>query len=185
MLKKLLTLEISLDDVLRFVKGTISDVHIYKALIENSQKKSKNARILRKNNVETFKNFNKLFLKGVIRFEKEKLPIRDIIKMIRDAGGYAVLAHAFWKKSTTIHNVQEKVEYLQGIGLNGLEVFYFRHSQTQTLKLHQITQELSTNENPMYETKGSDFHSFDRVGELRRIGYIHTYGLKPNFFPLG
>ncbi len=167
--------EISLAQILNCSHGMIGDFHIYQAVSQNTkkQKNSKNAHILKKNKIKTSKSFNKIFLKGMIRFEKEKLSSKDIIKIILGSGGYAVLAHPFWKKDTTIYNIQGKIEYLQKMGLNGLEVFYPRHSQAQTLKLYKIAEELD-----LYKTIGSDFH---RPGEFRKIGYIHTYGLKANF----
>ena len=172
--------DISIDDVLRFVKGTMNDVHIYEAIIENSKKNSKNSHILQKNNIKTFKDFNKIFLKGFITFQKKKYSTKSVIKMIRNAGGYAVLAHPLWKKTVTIYNVRERVEIFRDMGLNGIEVFYYMHDQEATFKLHEIVHELSTSENPVYETPGSDSHFRGKNKKMNTIHflfciYLHQY----------
>lgn len=178
--------EISINDVSRFAHRQINDLHIYQAIlsvIENSKKKSENARILRKNNVGTFSDFNQIFLKGLITFQKKKYATKDVIKMIQNAGGYAIWAHPFPRKQITKQIAYEKAIDFQKMGIDGIEVFYSKHNEIKTKILHEIAQELD-----VYETFGSDYHSLTRRGESRTIGKIKFYGIKVQdmkiFFPL-
>jgi len=71
----------------------------------------------------------------------------EAIKLIRDAGGVAVLAHPFM-----LHNDALITEFVQ-CGLQGLEVYYPEHSQSLVNFYLDLAKQLN-----LLVTGGSDFH---------------------------
>ncbi|NTV13777.1 MAG: PHP domain-containing protein [Desulfobulbaceae bacterium] len=82
----------------------------------------------------------------------DKFPAAEAIRLIREAGGLAVLAHP-----TTIDKnlkgVATLVKNLSGYGLGGLEVFYPGHSQKICHRLFELSERYQ-----LIITGGSDFH---------------------------
>ena len=85
--------------------------------------------------------------------------LENAIKLIKSAGGLPVLAHAFfsYKDYDVVENRQEDVysllNYLCELGIQGVEVFYSRFSNSQTQWLLQETKKRN-----LEVTVGSDFH---------------------------
>ena len=85
--------------------------------------------------------------------------LENAIKLIKNAGGLPVLAHAFYsyKDYDIIENNQEEVysllDYLCELGIQGIEVFYSRFSDIQTKWLLQEARSRN-----LEITVGSDFH---------------------------
>jgi len=76
-----------------------------------------------------------------------KLSVQDAIKIIKDAGGVAILAHPY-----LLHNdalISEFVNY----GLQGIEVYYPEHSQSMVNFYLDLAKQLN-----LLVTGGSDFH---------------------------
>ena len=85
--------------------------------------------------------------------------LENAIRLIKNAGGFPVLAHAFfsYKDYDIIKNERKEVysllNYLCELGIQGIEVFYSRFSDAQTKWLLQEAR----NRNLLI-TVGSDFH---------------------------
>ena len=85
--------------------------------------------------------------------------LENAIRLIKDASGFPVLAHAFfsYKDYDIIKNNQKEVytllDYLCELGIRGVEVFYSRFSEAQTKWLLQEARRRN-----LEITVGSDFH---------------------------
>lgn len=161
--------KISVGEILSLSRGAVEDFHLWAAVSENPA----NLPILEKWEVENSKQFYQTFLReNSITTRKKKLPLKKMIEIIKKADGIAVWAHPLWKEDE-IPEIKRKAEIFYKLGLDGIETCYSRHSMEKTLALHEIAGELL-----MFETIGSDFHSFKRKGEERRMGGVLTYGLE-------
>ncbi|MBN2017036.1 MAG: PHP domain-containing protein [Candidatus Cloacimonetes bacterium] len=97
---------------------------------------------------------------------KPTFPPEEVIKIIKEAGGIAILAHPGVIKNDFI--IADLVDF----GLDGLEVFYPLHSQYQRQNYIELAERYG-----LLMTGGSDYHGFARKNE--------EYGqalLKENYF---
>ena len=85
---------------------------------------------------------------------KPTFPPEEVIKIIKDAGGIAILAHPGVIKNDFI--IPDLVDF----GLDGLEVFYPLHSQYQRKNYLELTQRYG-----LLVTGGSDYHGYTRKNE--------------------
>ncbi len=85
---------------------------------------------------------------------KPTYPPKEVIKIIKDAGGIAILAHPGVIKNDFI------IADLVDIGLDGLEIFYPLHTVYQ----RQIYLELAERYD-LLVTGGSDYHGFEKKGD--------------------
>lgn len=92
--------------------------------------------------------------------KKEKLKVDEAIRLIRNAGGYAVLAHpiqikGFGEKGSAefYKKVELLVVELKEKGLAGLECYHKDHSNENAAKFVEIAQRQG-----LCITRGSDFH---------------------------
>ncbi len=97
--------------------------------------------------------FEKYLAKGkpgyVPRF---RLLPSDCVKIIRDAGGVAVLAHPFTLQLKP-DTLRQLVSDLVAVGLGGIEVFYSEHKDAQTRQYAALVAEFG-----LVATGGSDYH---------------------------
>ncbi len=117
---------------------------------------------------------------GILFVEKKRLKPQEAIELIKKTGGIAVLAHPYdilsGKNSeeddmTFLENfIKKLVDY----GLDGVEAFYSRHSQNQTIDLIRIARKYD-----LLITAGSDFHGLNR--ESVNLGMNVSYKLIKNF----
>lgn len=117
---------------------------------------------------------------GIFFVEKKRLKPQEAIELIKKTGGIAVLAHPYdilsGKNSeeddmTFLENfIKKLVDY----GLDGLEAFYSRHTQNQTIDLIRIA-----NKYDLLITAGSDFHGSNR--ESVNLGMNVPYKLIKKF----
>jgi len=116
--------------------GTVGRMHIARALVKDSLVDSTG---------EAFRKYigdkSPAYVLGFC------LSPQQAIKMIRDAGGVAVLAHPF------MLNNDELIAELAHCGLQGLEVYYPEHSQSQVNFYLDLAKKLE-----LLVTGGSDFH---------------------------
>ena len=93
--------------------------------------------------------YDKLFSSenGCARVDIEYPDTREVVDLIHESGGVAVLAHP-----TQYHN-EALLEELAGKGLDGVEVWHPRCSEYDTDKLHQYASQKG-----LVMTGGSDFH---------------------------
>lgn len=73
--------------------------------------------------------------------------IRDAIRVIHEAGGLASLAHP------GLHNQDEAIPDLVGVGLDALEVYHTNHSPGLTAHYRRLAERYG-----LFVTGGSDFH---------------------------
>ncbi|MFZ5573279.1 MAG: PHP domain-containing protein [Thermodesulfobacteriota bacterium] len=86
--------------------------------------------------------------------DKYRIPCADAIRIIRDAGGIAVLAHPGLLKTEPAGNEMEiLIDQLTAWGLEGLEVYYPAHSP-----MHTDTFIALAERHGLLLTGGSDFH---------------------------
>ena len=87
---------------------------------------------------------------------KSKMAPGEAIDLIHRAGGLAMMAHPY------INGMVTQVEALCQVGLDGIEVFHYSHSNEQVRKLKQLAKRLN-----LAMSGGSDFHGrTDREGEV-------------------
>lgn len=135
--------------------GALNRVHIAYALLD----KAENAPVLERFNLQSSNDLFKKFLKedSPIYAKREMPQTADVVRLIKRLGGTAIWAHPLWKQKNPAI-LKKRARFLQGLGLDGLEVGYSSDYQgrPETVVLHQIAKDLS-----MLETAGSDFHSFE------------------------
>lgn len=73
--------------------------------------------------------------------------IKDVIDAIKAAGGVSVLAHPY------IYRDDKMVKYIIDIGVQGIEVFYSRHTDAETKRYKKMADAKN-----LLKTGGSDFH---------------------------
>jgi len=89
----------------------------------------------------------------------------DAIKVIREAGGVAVIAHPFaTRRGQTLSAMS--FPSLIAAGLNGVEVEHRDHSQEEREQLRELARDLG-----LVITGASDYHG---TGKLNSIGENHT-----------
>jgi predicted metal-dependent phosphoesterase TrpH len=86
-------------------------------------------------------------------------PLEDAVKLIKNAGGLPVLAHAFYSYrdydivKNRREDLTELLDYLCELEIFGIETYYSKYSEQQT---HWLLQEAKRRN--LYKTVGSDFH---------------------------
>ena len=90
---------------------------------------------------------------GAAYFDKERLPSRRAIRMIRDAGGVAVLAHPIQLRRENFPQVETIVKNLADEGLSGVEVIHSDHDEMWVGELDRMAERFG-----LLKTGGSDFH---------------------------
>ncbi len=88
--------------------------------------------------------------------ERFRFSAHDAISMIREAGGFAVLAHPA-NLDPSLRTIPFLLQDLNRGGLTGVEVYYPSHSAKTVKALLQMAAELN-----LCVTGGSDFHGPDR-----------------------
>lgn len=88
-----------------------------------------------------------------ISFDTDFLSPEDVITIIHNAGGYAVLAHPGDNAGQNLEMCEKKAVQFLGMGIDGFECYYPSHSK-------EITEFLVTfcNEHDLMITAGSDEH---------------------------
>jgi 3',5'-nucleoside bisphosphate phosphatase len=93
--------------------------------------------------------FDRYLAKGRLAYvERYKLETKEAIELIKDLGGFSVLAHPGLLSDQDISSVLEK-------GVEGIEVFHPKHGEFATKKLYNLAKEQD-----LIITGGSDFHDF-------------------------
>jgi len=89
--------------------------------------------------------------------EREKMTPTQAVKLIRDAGGLAFVAHPSY-----IDDAEREIAALLPAGLNGIEVYYRRYTPEQVDSLRQMAERMS-----LFALGGSDYHAMDRDSECQ------------------
>ncbi len=85
--------------------------------------------------------------------EKARLSPAESIILIHEAGGVAVLAHPYQLKLASYEEADRLVGELAGLGLDGIEAVYSRHSEAERASYSQIAAR-----HGLLVTGGSDYH---------------------------
>jgi 3',5'-nucleoside bisphosphate phosphatase len=88
---------------------------------------------------------------GACYVPREKIPVREAVEMVREAGGIPVLAHPAF-----VECFEQYFNELLDCGLMGLEAYYPYHNDLQTDYFVNLA-----NKHGLTVTAGSDFHGFD------------------------
>ncbi|HCB93980.1 MAG TPA: phosphatase [Selenomonas sp.] len=140
-------------DKLRAQGYSISEAEVLKiAGSSKSISRSHIARVLVKNKCfSTVREaFEKMLEKGQPAYVPHyRLEVEEIIELIHEAGGIAVLAHPKLVKD------DELVEDVLSRGIQGIEVFYPRHDEEDVKRYMAMAEKYN-----LLVTGGSDFHGF-------------------------
>ncbi len=143
MIEKLrsLKIDITLEELMKNVKGEIGRPHIAKLLVK-------------KGVVKTFEEaFEKYLKKGAPAYvPKALLSPEEAIKIILKAKGVPVMAHPFTLNLPPL-KLKNYLLKLKEVGLQGVEAYYPEHTPQYTKFLIECAQELG-----LLVTGGSDFH---------------------------
>ncbi len=103
--------------------------------------------------------FEKYLGHGGLAYESRFIyGVRDAIELIKNAGGIAVLAHPF-QLDKSIDNLPYALHQLSEMGLDGIEVYYPKHSRQFRKRLIALAEKES-----LLVTGGSDYHGSIRPG---------------------
>lgn len=91
---------------------------------------------------------------------KDGISAEEALECIRIAGGRPVLAHPFLYRIPW-EEVKELVAYMAEIGIEGLEVLYYKHTLEEKEKLGRLA-----NQYKLFITGGSDFHGANKPTEI-------------------
>ena len=122
--------------------------------------------LVEKGYVESFKQAFDLYLgkNKPAYVDKYKVSCEDALRLIMDAGGLPVLAHPGLLEFKEDEGLHVFVDYLAGLGLQGIEVYYTDHDDNLQKALSALAAEKN-----LLATGGSDFHgSFNKGVELGR-----------------
>lgn len=134
---------ITLDDVDLKKSTTISRSHIANAIVSKGYEN---------NYKEAFANH---LVKGKPAWVKgDKLHYREVLDIINEAGGVAVLAHP--GKIYRSMEIERIVKKFKGYGLKGLEVYHPSHNSSQINAFYNLCKKYK-----MCITGGSDFHGIE------------------------
>jgi predicted metal-dependent phosphoesterase TrpH len=103
--------------------------------------------------------------------------VEQAIEVIHAAGGVAVWAHPFWDLDDRDETLAS-IEAFTAAGLDGIEVFYPTHDESQTRFLHE-----AATTRDLLATGSSDFHGPDHEG-FNAFMTFDLYGLEPVLGPI-
>ena len=113
------------------------------------------------------KDVNEAFVEGKFlestmakAVKKEKISTSRVVKLIKDAGGIAVIAHPMKIKGLGergtlefFSNLFQLIGRLKKEGVSGIECYHINHTEQESLRLVEIAEKYH-----MHITEGSDFH---------------------------
>jgi predicted metal-dependent phosphoesterase TrpH len=89
-------------------------------------------------------------------YKYKRLQADEVIDRIHKAGGLAILAHPLRYKMNW-SDIETMLVTLKSFGLNGLEVYYFQHNESEKNKLLALAQKYD-----LFLSGGSDFHGYEK-----------------------
>lgn len=126
------------------------------------------AQILLKNNiVSTLQEAFDLYLaKGKPAYvDKIKFNEQEAIRLIKDSGGLAILAHPHLMNFPTISELKNKILQLKELGLDGFEVYYSTMPNTLSSEIIRFAEDHN-----FAISGGSDYHGKNKEGIFMGIG---------------
>lgn len=97
--------------------------------------------------------------------EGDKLGYKEVIKLINESGGIAVLAHP--GKIYKSIGIEKMIIELKSYGMKGIEVYHPSHNREQINYFYNLSKK-----HKLLITGGSDFHSIEKSNHL-----IGSYGI--------
>lgn len=98
-----------------------------------------------------------------------KVASTDAVRLIKEAGGTAILAHPLlYGLSNT--NLQKMIDELKPVGLDGLEAIYSTYTTGEEQQMKRLARE-----NGLLISGGSDFHGSNKPDIALGIGRGHLY----------
>lgn len=85
-----------------------------------------------------------------------KVTPMDAVKLIKEAGGVAILAHPLLYHMSSVR-LQELIDDLKAVGLDGIEAIYSTHTVGEEQLVKRIAKE-----NELLISGGSDFHGANK-----------------------
>ena len=145
-------IKITFEEVLKFQPegATLGRPHLADALVAKGIVKNRDQAF-----AEFLANDSKYYVSHIA-----PTPI-EAIKLIKAAGGVAVIAHPYSSMRNTEMNIESFID-LKNAGLNGIEVDHRDHGASERKKLRELATELD-----LVITGSSDFHG---TGKLNEIG---------------
>ena len=99
---------------------------------------------------------------------ESRIPAELAIRAIKSSGGVAIWAHPLGGENEIHMNregLEEKLDVLQGIGIEGLECFYSRYDDREIAMLLEIAESRG-----LLVSGGSDFHGKNKNVEIGELG---------------
>ncbi len=98
-----------------------------------------------------------------------KVTPMDAVKLIKEAGGVAILAHPLLYHMSSVR-LQELIDDLKAVGLDGIEAIYSTHTVGEEQLIKRIARE-----NHLLISGGSDFHGENKPHIKLGTGRGHLY----------
>lgn len=95
---------------------------------------------------------------GKAYFGRDTLTPEESINLIHDAGGFCLLAHPHVVKLAQQEKIEQRVVALKALGMDGIEVYYGKHTIAETEKYLRLAQKYD-----LLVTGGSDFHGTNKA----------------------
>jgi predicted metal-dependent phosphoesterase TrpH len=148
MVEKLVSLgfDITLEEVINEAQGdVVGRPHFARVLLNKGYVKDRD------------EAFEKYLGDGKIAYiPKEKIEPKDAVKLIKNAGGFPVIAHPKYLR-VSYKELKNIILELKEYGLWGIEVYYPKHSNTEIKTFRDLA--IETN---LFITAGSDFHGANK-----------------------
>lgn len=149
-LEKLIELgcEVSMEELLTIAgSGLVGRPHLAKLLIKKGYAGTME---------EAFRRYLGAGAKAYV--SRRSLMVADAVEMLHRARGVAVVAHPC-TLGYSFQELAKEVMQMAALGIDGLEVFYPKHSKEFVKKLRKLAEE-----HTLITTGGSDYHSETRSG---------------------
>jgi predicted metal-dependent phosphoesterase TrpH len=116
--------------------------------------------------------FNRFLGKGAAAYvERKRLSPQESISLIHQAGGVSVLAHPYQLKLDSVDAAEAVIVDLAGLGLDGVEAVYSRHTTEQRRSFTDLALRRG-----LFVTGGSDFHGTYKpdISMVRGLGDLQV-----------
>ena len=134
-------IDVTLDEVMALSDGTVGRSHLARALVNRGVVHDVR---------EAFIRYLSPGRPGYV--ERQKLTVEETVRLIRDCGGLAVIAHPGQNHGEKLWPA-ERFRALMPLGLRGVEVFHMAHTPPVAAYFERIAREEG-----LLVTGGSDYH---------------------------